>query len=139
MRALLVPATAYDRGVARRLWSRIDAILGYPRRHARDEPGWQVGARCPDPYTETQWLAYVRRDGVVALVIDEPPEGLLRRRISYGGTTRTLGQWLQRLRADRGWQIVRELPGEPEEWTPVAPRDGEDGSPDGRPIADGSE
>lgn len=137
---LIVPDTSYDRGVARRLWSRLDQIEGYPRTHAADEPGWQVGAAVPRaPRTETLWSGYENVDGVVALFVGEVPQHLLSRRISYGGTSRTVGEWLERLIADRGWELVEALPGEPEDWQPLAVRDGADGSPDGVPIPPGEE
>jgi hypothetical protein len=140
MSVFIVPATTYDRGVARRLWSRLDQIEGFPRTHALDEPGWQVGGAVPrPPRTESEWSGLVHADGRVALVVGAVPERLLSRRITYSGTTRTLGQWLQRLVADRGWQLVSELPGEPEEWQPLAVRDGAAGSTTGVPIPEGEE
>lgn len=135
----LVPATTYDRAVVRRLWSRIDQIEGYPRTHALDEPGWQIGSAVKQaPRTETEWSALVR-DGVVALFTGEVPAKLLARRITYSSTTRTLGQWLDQLTTNRGWQLVAELPGDPEEWQPVPVRDGAAGSADGVPIPAGEE
>jgi hypothetical protein len=145
MNALLIPATTYDRGVARRLWSRLDQIEGFPRTHAADEPGVAVAPGAALPYTETLWSAHLHADGRVALVMGQVPERLLSRRITYSGTTRTVGQWLQRLVADRGWQLVSELPGQPEDtesaspWTPLAVRDGAAGSTTGVPIPEGEE
>ena len=139
MRVLLVPDTAYDRGVARRLWSRLDQIEGYPRTHSADEPGVAAAPGRPLPRTETLWAGYEREDGVIALPTGGVPERLRSRRISYGGTTRTVEEWIGRLVAERGWQFVETLPGEPEEWQPLAVRDGADGSPDGVPIPEGDE
>lgn len=140
MSILLIPATTYDRGVARRLWSRIDQIEGYPRTHALDEPGWQIGSAVKQaPRTETEWSALVRADGVLALFVGEVPARLLDRSVTYSGTTRTVRQWLAHLRANRGWEFVSELPGEPQDWQPVPVRDGAAGSTTGVPIPAGEE
>lgn len=139
MRVLLVPNTVYDRGAVGRLWSRLDQIEGYPRTHSPDEPGVVVAPGRPLPRTETLWTAYERADGVIALHTGEVPARLLSRRVDYGGTTRTVAEWFDRLIADRGWELVSELPGELEEWTPLAARDGMPGSTDGFPIAEGEE
>lgn len=139
MRVLLVPDTVYDRGAARRLWSRLDQIEGYPRTHSADEPGVVVAPGRPPPHTETLWTAYERGDGVIALHTGDVPARLLSRRVDYGGTTRTVAEWLDLLVADRGWEIMSGLPGEPEEWTPLAVRDGAPGSTDGVPIEEGEE
>lgn len=139
---------AADRPIARALWERLDEIEGFPRTLAESEitrigPASQ---RVPAPYTETLFTAYVHDDtgaaalhGAVALTIDEPPEGLMRRRLTYNGTTRTLREWVDVGIANRGWQIRDALPGVAEAWSLVAPRDGEAGSADGVLIAEGAE
>lgn len=132
MRALLVPATATDRDIARRLWSRLDIAMGFPRTH--DAADTDVSGAATSPRTESAFYAMRRpSDGVVALVVDDPPAGLLRRRIERNGTVRTLGEWIALLRANRGWQLVTELAAN-DGWVLLTPRDGEAGSPDGRPV-----
>lgn len=149
MRALHFPAA--DRAIARRLWARLDVITGYPRTHADDEPGVQRGIGAAPVYTETLFAAYLHDAtgspllwGVVALAIDDPPADMLRRRLPYQGTTRTLGAWLAHLETPiasggRGWVRMTSLPGQPEAWSLIAPRDGEAGSADGRTIPEGDE
>jgi hypothetical protein len=146
MRALLAPATATDRGYARELWAALDVLYGYPRAHAADEPGVQIRRGGSPPYTETLFVAYIHDDtgaaalhGVVALVVDDPPAGMLRRRITRGATTRTLGEWIDWLVTNRGWAIMTSLPGQVEAWTQLAVRDGAAGSSTGVPIPEGEE
>lgn len=147
----LVPNTPTDRDIARKLWARLDVIYGFPRTHADDEPDVQRGIGAAPVYTETLFSAWLHDNtgstqlhGVVALVVDDPPAGMLARNITYSGTTRTLGQWLTFLETTvpnggRGWVRMSSLPGVASAWTQIAVRDGEAGSPDGTVIPPGEE
>lgn len=152
MRVLLVPPTATDRDIARRLVARIDQILGLPRAHTRDEEGvaWDPRGTC---FTESLFGIFLHDStgpsqlhGVVALVVDDPPDRILRRIIERDGTRRTLREWIQWLVANRGW-VLRDgdLPDAAgiddahNPWTMLPPRDGEPGSADGQPIPEGEE
>lgn len=146
MRALLGAGT--ERAAFRRLWSRLDQITGYPRTLAESEitRTGPASQRAPRPYIESLFYGLVHDDtgatilhGAIALVVDELPDGLLRRRIEHGGTTRTLAEWIQRGRDTRGWEVRSDLPGQPEAWTIVQPRDGAVGSATGEPIPEGEE
>lgn len=149
MKALLVPATPTDRDIARKLWSRLDVIYGYPRTLAEIEivRTGPASQSAPAPHIETLFAACLHDQtgaaqlhGVVALVVDDPPAGMLARRITYQGTTRTLGEWIVWLESNRGWQRwTGALPGQPEAWSLLAVRDGEAGSVDGTPIPEGQE
>lgn len=148
MRALLVPATPTDRDYARRLWARLDVIFGYPRTHSASEPGVRIAAKADaPPYTDTLFSAWLHDNtgatqlqGVVALVVDDPPAGMLSRRLTFDATTRTLGEWITWLEANRGWQRwTGTLPGVAAAWSLLAIRDGEPGSVDGQPIPEGQE
>jgi hypothetical protein len=143
MSLLLIPATTYDRGAARRIWSRLDQIEGYPRQHTEAEivrigPASQ-SVPIESIRTETLWPAYVRADGVVALSVGEVPDRIARRLVTYSTTTREVRQWIALGISNRGWQLVSALPGEPEDWQPVPVRDGAAGSTTGEPIPEGEE
>lgn len=135
-----------ERAAFRTLWSRLDQITGYPRTHSADEPGVRIGRGAPLPYTETLFAGFIHDDtgatilhGAVALMVDEVPPGLLARRITHGGVTRTLAEWIAWGQANRGWEVRADLPGVAAAWTRVQPRDGAAGSADGVPIAEGDE
>lgn len=135
-----------ERAAFRQLWQRLDQITGYPRTHSADEPGVRIGRGAPPPYTETLFAGFVHDStgatilhGAVALMVDEVPPGLLSRRITHGGTTRTLAEWIAWGEANRGWQVRASLPGAESAWTRVAHRDGAEGSATGVPIPEGSE
>lgn len=153
MIAELIPATPTDRDIARRLWARLDVIYGYPRTLAESEitrtgPASQLAAL---PYIESLFSAYLHDStgaaalhGVSALVIDDPPAGMLARSLTYNSVTRTLGQWLAFLETTvpnggRGWVRATSLPGVADAWTLLAVRDGEAGSATGVPIPPGEE
>jgi hypothetical protein len=147
LRSLLVPATPTDRDIARKLWARLDVIHGYPRTHSASEPDVTVAQGAALPFTETLFSAWLHDatgaaalQGVVALTVDDPPAGMLARRLTYEATTRTLGEWIAWLEANRGWEMwTGALPGVAAAWTLLAVRDGEPGSTDGVPIPEGSE
>lgn len=135
-----------QRAAFRTLWSRLDQITGYPRTHSADEHGVRVARGRPLPYTETLFAGFVHDDtgatvlhGAVALMVDDPPDGLMRRRITHADTERTLAEWIAWGEANRGWVVRATLPGVESAWTQVAPRDGGEGSADGKPIPEGEE
>jgi hypothetical protein len=143
---LLVPAT--DRAILRRVLGRLDAIMGYPRTHSREEPGLVCGPRAPLPRTDTLVAVY-RHDltgaaqlhGALAVAIDDYGAQLGARRITHDGTTRTLAEWVSVL----GWEVRATLPDSPATidtpgpWTRLPHRDGADGSATGTPIPEGDE
>jgi len=145
-RYLLVPAA--DRAILRTLLGRLDAIMGYPRTHARGEPDLVIGPRAPLPRTDTLVAVY-RHDltgaaqlhGALAVAIDDYGTRLGSRRVTHNGTTRTLAEWITAL----GWQVRTTLPeapttlDDPNPWTRLAPRDGAAGSATGTPIPEGDE
>lgn len=135
-----------ERAAFRALWAQLDQITGYPRTHHADEPDVRIARGAAPPYTETLFAGFVHDStgpailhGALALMVDEVPPGLLARRITHGGTTRTPAEWIAWGEAARGWEVRSSLPGDESAWTRVLPRDGAAGSPDGVPIAEGEE
>lgn len=139
---IIIPAT--DRARARAFVARLDAAMGYPRTHARDEPGLVLHERSPAPRTETLCML-LRHDatgpaqlhGAVAILIDESTRKALRdRRVTIDGVTRSVARWVEVL----GWQARASLPGAPttiyevSPWSQLPPRDGAAGSATGVPI-----
>ena len=144
--ALYLCGASTERAAFRVLWARLDQITGYPRTHSPDEPGVSIAPGAPLPYTETLFAGFVHDNtgptilhGAVALAVDEVPAGLLARRITHGGVTRTLAEWIAWGQATRGWEVRASLPGADDAWARVEPRDGAAGSEDGTTIPEGDE
>lgn len=140
---LLIPAT--DRAQARRLVQRIDQMLGYPRTLTESEiarigPASQL---VPAPHVESQVSVMVHATdagttqlrGAIAVHVDPIVDALRERVVEIDGVRRRIREWI----ADRGWQVMAELPGVADRWSMAAPRDGAEGSADGVPIPEGSE
>lgn len=121
-----IRAAAQQRAAYRQLAAH-DVAMGYPRRHARDEPGWQVGARCPDPYTETHTWALQHSDGRVAIRLTPEVAALASTVvvIDDGGPVSV---------TITATQTHVALPGDAEDWQPVPVRGGLPPLPD---AADG--
>lgn len=144
LRYLLAPAT--DRALVRRVLSRVDQILGYPRQHAESEIT-RTGPRAraipiASIRTETAFAVLVHDatgaeilHGAIAVQIDGIADALRERFIEHGGVRRRLREWI----AAQGWEIRAALPGQADAWAQVAARDGGEGSADGRPIPEGEE
>jgi hypothetical protein len=143
---LLIPGS--DRAAARRVVSRIDQILGYPRTHAAGEVDRVGSASQVVPLasisTETQMEILVHSTtagllalrGVIAINVNSVADALRRRYFDIGDGVRKL---LRDIITERGWEVRATLPGVEANWTRVATRDGEAGSSDGVPIPEGSE
>src|SRR5690606_174857 len=118
----------------RRVLGRLDAILGYPRTHSRDEPGVRIPPGAALPYTEAAFAVY-RHDntgntqlhGALAVAVNGVGQTLRERFIEHNMTRKRLREWI----ADQGWQVRLSLPGERDAWARLAPRDGAEGSADG--------
>ena len=139
-RYLIAPAA--DRALLRRVLSRLDQILGYPRTHAADEPGVRVARGAALPYTEAAFVVFVHDNtgatllhGAIAVQINGLGDALRERFIEHNGVRKRLREWI----ADQGWEVRADLPGVRGAWAQVQPRDGGAGSADGVPIPEGSE
>lgn len=139
---LLAPAA--DRLKARRVVSRIDQILGYPRTLAESEIV-RVGPASqsvPAPRTETQ-VPVMHHDmtgatilhGAIAIGVDAVITSLRERFVEIDGVRKRIREWI----ADQAWETRADLPGVESAWSSVTPRDGAGGSVDGVPIPEGLE
>ena len=141
MRRILI-APASDRVLLRRIATRLDQILGFPRTLAESEvtrtgPSSQSA---PLPRIDAAFAIHlhdmtgpVALRGAVALEVDN--HGLGRRFVRYSGTRKRVSAWI----TDQGWDVRGGLPGDPDKWTRLPHRDGAAGSADGVPIPEGDE
>jgi hypothetical protein len=140
----IITAPASDRPLVRRFAQRLDQILGFPRTLAESEVTrtGPASQSAPLPRIETAFAAHVRDatgavilHGAIALEVDGRAVELANRFVEHAATRKRVSEWV----ADQGWQIRGDLPGDPEAWTALEPRDGAAGSADGTPIPEGSE
>lgn len=139
---LLAPAV--DRSKVRRVVSRIDQILGYPRTLSESEIV-RVGVAskaAPRPVTSTQCVVLVHDatgatvlHGAIAVGLDPVITALRERFVEIDGVRKRVREWI----ADQGWETRADLPGVVSAWSSVTPRDGAAGSADGTPIPEGNE
>lgn len=133
-----------DRTAARKLVQRVDQILGYPREHAPSEiVRHGRGPHAPTVYTETaldirihdtSGPTILRR--AIAIGFDRTvAEAMEERGFDVDGTKRKMREIV----VNRGWEVRADLPGDPEAWTRVPPRDGQPWSDTGEPIPEGEE
>lgn len=138
---LLIPSS--DRPAARRVISRIDAMLGYPRQHAASElTRLGAGIHASIVRTETQAMVLLHDatgalvlHGAIAIHVDAVVDAMRERFVDLDGVRMRIREWI----AVRAWEVRATLPGVDTAWSSVTPRDGAAGSADGEPIPEGSE
>lgn len=125
-------ARIYDAGTrdAQRFCAAIDALLGYPRTHADDEPGVQRAPGAPPPYTETHARPLRHADGRLAVEIDDTIRALAGRAADVQDGSRV------RVTID-ATPTHEALPDGREAWTALEPRGVVEATRDSEPTDGG--